>query len=114
MFLLIQTVLIAVLVLHYNYSSNAAAGFIAVFAAIFYALVGGVTPVDVLWSLQAVSVPIMFAGKVFNGGVCFGIVKHRVWSRRVKIKLFGLSHLCEKKVTESHVFELFIAKCFFL
>jgi len=64
LFLLIQTMLIAAMVLHYNYSSNLAAAFVAVFSVVLYALVSGLTPIDVLWSLQAVSVPIMFAGKM--------------------------------------------------
>lgn len=56
--------MIAAMVLHFNYSSNLAAAFIGMFSVILYTLVGGYTPLDVLWSLQAVSVPIMFAGKV--------------------------------------------------
>ncbi|XP_054284489.1 mannose-P-dolichol utilization defect 1 protein homolog [Macrosteles quadrilineatus] len=64
LFLLIQTTLIAAMVLHFNYSSNLAAVFVGVFSIILYALLGGLTPLDILWSLQAVSVPIMFAGKM--------------------------------------------------
>ncbi|XP_075213041.1 mannose-P-dolichol utilization defect 1 protein homolog isoform X2 [Lycorma delicatula] len=66
LFLLIQTVLIAVLVLHYNRSSSTASAFLICFLAILYALVGGMTPVDYLWSMQATSVPIMFLGKMIQ------------------------------------------------
>lgn len=65
-FLLIQTTVIALLVLHYNYSSSLAAGFVAVFSAVLYVLVGGLTPIDILWSMQTISIPIMFAGKVIT------------------------------------------------
>lgn len=66
LFLLIQTTVIALLVLHYNYSSSLAAVFVAVFSAVLYVLIGGLTPVDILWSMQTVSIPIMFAGKVIT------------------------------------------------
>lgn len=64
--MMVQIVIIALLVLHYNYSSNMAAGFLAVFSSVLYVLVGGLTPIDILWSLQAVGIPIMFAGKVIT------------------------------------------------
>uniref|UniRef100_A0A1B6FQ98 Mannose-P-dolichol utilization defect 1 protein homolog n=1 Tax=Cuerna arida TaxID=1464854 RepID=A0A1B6FQ98_9HEMI len=64
LFLLIQTLVIAVLVLHYNYSTNLASAFLAVFSVTLYTLLSGLTSIDFLWTLQAASVPIMFAGKM--------------------------------------------------
>lgn len=64
LFLLIQTAVVAVLVLHYNRSPNIAAIFVGIYSVILYILVGGLTPIDVLWSLQAISIPLIFAAKV--------------------------------------------------
>ncbi|XP_014248013.1 mannose-P-dolichol utilization defect 1 protein homolog [Cimex lectularius] len=64
LFLGLQTVTIAVLVLHFNVSSNLAAVFTALYAVVIYVLTSGLTPVSFLWNLQAVSVPIMFFGKL--------------------------------------------------
>lgn len=64
LFLLLQTAVVAMLVLHYNRSPNVAAIFVGVFSVILYILVGGLTPIDVLWSLQAISVPLIFTAKM--------------------------------------------------
>ncbi|KAG8245388.1 Mannose-P-dolichol utilization defect 1 protein, partial [Homalodisca vitripennis] len=71
LFLLIQTLVIAVLVLHYNYSTNLASAFLAVFSVTLYTLLSGLTPIDFLWTLQAASVPIMFAGKAASVPIMF-------------------------------------------
>uniref|UniRef100_A0A1B6D008 Mannose-P-dolichol utilization defect 1 protein homolog n=1 Tax=Clastoptera arizonana TaxID=38151 RepID=A0A1B6D008_9HEMI len=69
LFLLVQTVTIAALVLHYNRSSNVAAAFIGLFSIAMYTLISGMTPLDILWSMLSVSVPIMFAGKMVQAYV---------------------------------------------
>lgn len=63
-FLAIQTAIIAALVLHYGGGSGKAALFLATYVGIVSALVSGVTPMDVLWTMQAVNVPIIVLAKV--------------------------------------------------
>lgn len=63
-FLAVQTVAIAALVLHYNSTRTNVILFIVTYLAICYGLMGGPTPVDVLWSLQALNIPILIAGKM--------------------------------------------------
>ncbi|KAF9811832.1 hypothetical protein SFRURICE_021189 [Spodoptera frugiperda] len=62
-FLAIQTAIIAALVLHYGGSTGTAGLFLATYAGIVSALVSGVTPTDVLWTMQAVNVPIIVIAK---------------------------------------------------
>lgn len=63
-FILIQTYVIAALVLYYNSSSTAASLFSVGYMTIVYVLVSGLTPVTVLWFMQVISVPVMFFGKL--------------------------------------------------
>lgn len=63
-FLAVQTVAIAALVLHYNSTITNVILFIVSYLAICYVLMGGPTPVDILWSLQALTIPILIAGKM--------------------------------------------------
>jgi len=63
-FLAIQTSIIALLVIWYNYGSALLAlGFLGAYGASVYSLVSGVTPLDVLWSMQAANVPIIVISK---------------------------------------------------
>lgn len=64
LFLLIQSTIITALVLNYNFSSVSAVSFVVAFSGILFGLVGGFTSLEVLWSMQAVSAPIMFIGKL--------------------------------------------------
>lgn len=66
LFLLLQTAVVAILVLHYNRSPNIAAIFVGIYSVILYILVGGLTPIDILWTLQAVSIPLIFAAKMIQ------------------------------------------------
>lgn len=50
--------------LHYGGGSGKAALFLATYVGIVSALVSGVTPMDVLWTMQAVNVPIIVLAKV--------------------------------------------------
>lgn len=59
----IQTVTIAAQVLHYNYSSSLAAAFVAVYSIVCY-MMTTLVPVDILWNLQAVTIPVLLFGKV--------------------------------------------------
>lgn len=63
-FLAIQTAFIAILVLHYNTSRTSVILFVVSYLGLCYTLMGGPTPVDVLWSLQALNIPILIAGKM--------------------------------------------------
>lgn len=63
-FLAIQTAIIAALVLNYNGSLVKAVAFLFTYAIVAYGLMGGMTPVDVLWSLQVVNIPVLIAGKM--------------------------------------------------
>ncbi|GLH16156.1 Mannose-P-dolichol utilization defect 1 protein homolog [Gryllus bimaculatus] len=63
LFLALQTAVIAALVLLFSGSSARAAAFVASYVALLFVLLSGLTPVDVLWSLQALNVPIIVAGK---------------------------------------------------
>lgn len=63
-FLAIQTAVIAALVLHYGGAPGRAAAFLAVYVGLVSTLVSGYTPIDILWVMQAVNVPIILAAKV--------------------------------------------------
>lgn len=63
-FLAVQTVAIAALVLHYNSTRTNVILFIVSYLSVCYALMGGPTSVDTLWSLQALNIPILIAGKM--------------------------------------------------
>jgi len=66
-FLAIQTSVIAALVLLYNSSSFLLSfSFIAGYLAVLYSLISGITPIDVLWSMQAANVPIILISKMIQ------------------------------------------------
>ncbi|XP_014362697.2 mannose-P-dolichol utilization defect 1 protein homolog [Papilio machaon] len=65
-FLAIQTAIIAALVLHYGGNSLKAATFLAVYVGLVSTLVSGYTPKDVLWSMQAINVPIIVIAKAIQ------------------------------------------------
>lgn len=63
-FLAIQTAIIAGLVLWYTRALYHVLIFNVIYATICYVLMGGWTPLEVLWSLQGVNIPILVAGKL--------------------------------------------------
>jgi len=66
-FMVIQTSIIAALVLKYSYSSNILPlSFFVGYAAILYGLVSDLTPIDVLWSMQALNVPIIITSRMIQ------------------------------------------------
>jgi len=66
-FLAIQTSIVAMLVLWYNNgSAMMALSFLVAYGASVYALVSGLTPVETLWSMQALNIPIIVVSKVNN------------------------------------------------
>jgi len=67
LFLAIQTSLIAALVLFFNFSSTLMAfSFMIGYIAVAFALVSEFTPIDVLWSMQAVNVPLILVSKMLQ------------------------------------------------
>lgn len=62
----LQTAAIGAMVLHYNGATQQATAFIAAYLAIVYALTSGLTPVKVLWSMQAMNVPILLTSKLIQ------------------------------------------------
>lgn len=65
-FLMIQTAIIAALVFHFNGATVKAVLFLVVYTGICYVTMGGITPLEVLWSAQAFNVPIIFVGKMIQ------------------------------------------------
>ncbi|CAK1549677.1 unnamed protein product [Leptosia nina] len=65
-FLALQTAIIAALVLHYGGSPMQAGIFLSAYPALVSTLVSGFTPVNVLWNMQAVNVPIIVVAKAIQ------------------------------------------------
>lgn len=63
-FLAIQTAIIAALVLHYSGSLVRVIIFLLSYIAVSYVLMGGITSIDILWSLQVLNIPILVTGKL--------------------------------------------------
>lgn len=63
-FLAFQTAVIAVLVLFFGGSPAKSVGFCVLYLGMLYVLMGGLTPVEFLWSVQAMNIPIILAGKL--------------------------------------------------
>ena len=66
-FLILQTALIAALVLFFSGQKLLTLLFALVYPAALYYLVAGFAPMDVLWALQSANVPIIVAAKVSGG-----------------------------------------------
>lgn len=62
-FLALQTAIIGALVIHYGGSTIRAIIALLTYAALCYVLMGGITPVNVLWTIQACNIPILLIGK---------------------------------------------------
>lgn len=65
-FLAIQTAIIAALVFHFSGATYKSIAFLLVYVSICYVAMGGLTPLEVLWSAQACNVPIIFIGKMIQ------------------------------------------------
>jgi len=63
-FLLVETALIAFLVLFYDGKKGQALVFLVTHSAIVYILTSGFTPINVLWSFQACNLPLAVTGKL--------------------------------------------------
>lgn len=66
LFLLCETALIAFLVLWYDKRKMGASLFVLVYSGLLYTLMSGLTPINVLWSLQAANLPLAISGKMIQ------------------------------------------------
>jgi len=65
-FLGLQTLIIAILVMHYNGDTAKAIAFLSAYIAVISTANSGLTPVNVLWACQAMNIPIVLISKVRN------------------------------------------------
>lgn len=66
LFLLLETAAIAFLVLWYDKRKGGAVTFTVFYAGLFYVLMSGLTPIGVLWNLQACNLPLAIGGKLIQ------------------------------------------------
>ncbi|XP_037076372.1 mannose-P-dolichol utilization defect 1 protein-like [Pollicipes pollicipes] len=65
-FLILQTALIAAMVLHFSGQRLLTLLFTLLYPAALYVLLAGLTPLHVLWTLQSANVPIIVAAKLIQ------------------------------------------------
>ncbi|XP_014470203.1 PREDICTED: mannose-P-dolichol utilization defect 1 protein homolog [Dinoponera quadriceps] len=65
-FLGIQTLAIAVLVMHYNGETAKATALLFAYIAVVFAANSGATPVHILWACQAINIPIVLISKLMQ------------------------------------------------
>ncbi|KAG7168029.1 Mannose-P-dolichol utilization defect 1 protein-like [Homarus americanus] len=66
MFLLIQTTIIGTLIYHFGGATEKAVAFLGVVASLVLFLCSGVVSLNILWTLQACNIPVVFAGKMIQ------------------------------------------------
>lgn len=62
-FLGFQTLIIAVLVMHYNGDTTKATAFLSAYLAVLFAANSGLTPIHILWACQTMNIPIVLISK---------------------------------------------------
>ncbi|KAL6434338.1 hypothetical protein ACFW04_006041 [Cataglyphis niger] len=62
-FLACQTLVIAVLVMHYNGDTAKATAFLSAYLAVLFAANSGLTPIHILWACQSMNIPIVLISK---------------------------------------------------
>lgn len=73
-FLAAQTAAVGAQVLYYGGAPGKALGYISMYLLVCFILMSGITPVEFLWTLQGVNIPILLLGKLtqaytnFNNG----------------------------------------------
>lgn len=65
-FLGLQTLIIAILVMHYNGDTAKATAFLSAYLAVISVANSGLTPIHILWACQAMNIPIVLISKVYN------------------------------------------------
>jgi hypothetical protein len=86
-FLASQTAIIGALVLFFGRSIKEAILFTISYLAVCIVLIGGYTPVNILWSLQALNVPIICVSKV------------SVFEKKENYSYIGIRGFSERKPT---------------
>ncbi|XP_054161564.1 mannose-P-dolichol utilization defect 1 protein-like [Oppia nitens] len=66
LFLMLVTTGIAYLVLKYQQNLVKAFTFVTIYMGLTYVLMSGLTPLSILWSLQAANLPLAISGKMFQ------------------------------------------------
>ena len=66
LFLMVVTAAIGYLVLKYERSQWSALAFVMAYSSVTYALMSGLTPLSVLWSMQAANLPLAISGKMLQ------------------------------------------------
>lgn len=62
--LAVQTLIVGILVLYYQGYALKGLGYLLVYLGVCVILMGGLTPVEVLWTLQGFNIPILLSGKL--------------------------------------------------
>ena len=65
-FLGLQTITIACLVLVHTQGVTTASSFVAMYMAVIAAVIGGFAPLNVLWFGQAINIPVILLSKVIS------------------------------------------------
>lgn len=65
-FIGIQTLVIAILVLYYNQAIVQSVLYLILYIIICFILMSGITPLNFLWTLQTVNIPIVVSGKLIQ------------------------------------------------
>lgn len=88
-FLGVQTLIIAILVMHYNGDTAKATAFLSAYLAVLFTANSGLTPIHILWACQAMNIPIVLISKVYNL-----IIKIKSWKREYLISF--ITYTCIK------------------
>ncbi|XP_018567366.1 mannose-P-dolichol utilization defect 1 protein homolog [Anoplophora glabripennis] len=70
-FLAIQTVIVAVLVLVYQNAVLKSLLYLSTYLSVCYVMMSGITPLNVLWTLQTCNIPIVVTGKLIQAWTNF-------------------------------------------
>lgn len=65
-FLAVQTVVIGAMILHYAVKPAQALLYLLGYLVVCYVLMGGITPVEILWTMQGFNIPVLLAGKLMQ------------------------------------------------
>ena len=71
LFLMLMTSLVAFLIIDYDLSGKKATLFICTYGLSAYVLTSGLVPVDILWGLQVLNVPLIISSKLVQAWVNF-------------------------------------------
>jgi len=98
LFLLFETALIAFLVLWYDKRKVGASLFVLSYSGLLYTLMSGLTPINVLWSLQAANLPLAISGKMIQA---YQNLKNKHTGQMSAITIWLLSLGCVARIFTS-------------